>query len=303
MLETPLPVQDAGPVNADALDLSSPEIAIEPAPPPPPRRGLFALVAENFEGLGDWSLFSLRAVAGIGTRHMKRRELLRICVEVGVSSVWVVGVTGLFIGMVLAIQTYSQFHMIGLDTSLGAIIHMSVVRELGPVLAAVMLAGRVGTAMAAQLGTMRVTEQIDAIACLGVDPVQYLVAPRVLGCILMIPLLTVLANAMGVVGSTVICLGVYHIDSFHYWEHTQSFVKRYDLVTGLVKSLVFGGVLSLICCHRGFHCRPGAEGVGRAATEGFVLSFVAIMFLDFILAMLTTALHNVIWPAVGAKVA
>ena len=270
---------------------------------PAAARGAFTPLGEAFEGLGDWSIFSARAVAGIGSPHLKARELLRVCVEVGVSSVWVVGVTGLFIGMVLAVQTYSQFHLIGLDTSLGAIIHMSVVRELGPVLAAVMLAGRVGTAMAAQLGTMRVTEQIDAIACLGVDPVKYLVAPRVLGCVLMIPLLTVLADAMGVIGSSGICLYVFRIDEYHYWHHTQNFVKRYDLISGLVKSVVFGGVLSLVCCHRGFHCRPGAEGVGKAATQGFVYSFVAIMFLDFVMAMLTTTVYDILWPVVGAKVA
>ena len=282
-------------MSAGALETPIPEL--EPA------RGPFAFVGDRFEALGDWSVFSLRAIAGIGSQHLKARELLRVCVDVGSGSVGVVAVTGLFIGMVLAVQTYSQFHLIGLDTSLGAVIHMSVVRELGPVLAAVMLSGRVGTAMAAQLGTMRVTEQIDAIACLGVDPVKYLVAPRFLGCMLMIPLLTVLADAMGVVGSSGICLYVFGIDEFHYWQHTRNFVKRYDLLMGLAKSLVFGGVLSLICCHRGFHCKPGAEGVGKAATEGFVLSFVAIMFLDFVLAMLTTTLANLIWPAVGAKVA
>ncbi len=290
-------------MSAGALDAPLTEISLEPTAPPVLVRGPFAFVGDWFEGLGDWSVFSLRAVSGIWSQHLKARELLRVCVEVGVSSVGVVAITGLFIGMVLAVQTYSQFHLIGLDTSLGAVIHMSVVRELGPVLAAVMLSGRVGTAMAAQLGTMRVTEQIDAIACLGVDPVKYLVAPRLLGCVLMIPLLTVLADAMGVVGSSGICIYVFRIDDFHYWEHTRHFVKRYDLLMGLAKSLVFGVVLSLICCHRGFNCKPGAEGVGKAATEGFVLSFVAIMFLDFVLAMLTTTLANLIWPAVGAKVA
>ena len=290
-------------MSAGALDVPLTRIPPAPAEMPAPARGLFAPVGDAFEALGDWSVFSARAIAGIWSQHLKARELLRICVEVGVGSVAVVGVTGLFIGMVLAVQTYSQFQTIGLETSLGAIIHMSVVRELGPVLAAVMLSGRVGTAMAAQLGTMRVTEQIDAIACLGVDPVKYLVGPRVLACVLMIPLLTVIADAMGVVGSTGICLYVYRIESDHYWRHTASFVKAFDLLMGLAKSLVFGAVLGLICCHRGFHCKPGAEGVGKAATEGFVLSFVAIMFLDFVMAMLTTTLYNLIWPAVGAKVA
>ena len=147
-------------------------------------------------GLGDWTLFSLRATSGVFTKHMKRAEFLRACVEIGVGSFGVVAVTGVFIGMVLAVQAYNQFHTIGLDTSLGAVIHMSIIRELGPVLAAVMLAGRVGTAMAAQLATMRVTEQIDALACLGVDPVKFLVAPRFLACVVMIPLLTVVADCV-----------------------------------------------------------------------------------------------------------
>jgi phospholipid/cholesterol/gamma-HCH transport system permease protein len=267
------------------------------------RKRLATVITDALEGLGDWFLFSSRAVRAIYSRHLKRGELLQACFAIGYSSVVVVAITGTFIGMVLAVQTYSQFHTIGLDTSIGAVIHMSVVRELGPVLAAVMLAGRVGTAMAAQLGTMRVTEQIDALACLGVDPVKYLVGPRFVACLLMIPLLTVIANVMGVLGSSVICLQVFGIEPFHYWEHSARFVKRFDLFAGLAKSVIFGGVLSLICCHRGFNSRAGAEGVGRAATEGFVLSFVAIMFLDFVMAMLTNTIHDTFWPPVGARLA
>jgi phospholipid/cholesterol/gamma-HCH transport system permease protein len=157
--------------------------------------------------------------------------------------------------------------------------------------------------MAAQLGTMRVTEQIDALACLGVDPVKYLAGPRFLGSLLMIPLLTVIADATGILGSSLICLKVYHIDPHHYWRHTANFVRLWDLFVGLGKSVVFGGVLSLICCHRGFHSRPGAEGVGRSATEGFVLSFVAILVIDFVLAMFTNALTSLLWPTAAARVA
>lgn len=276
---------------------------VPPDRPAPPLAGLRASLGEAFVGIGDWTLFAGRAVLGVFSRHLKGAELLRVCVEVGVASVGVITVTGLFIGMVLAVQAYSQFHTIGLETSLGAVIHMSVVRELGPVLAAVMLAGRVGTAMAAQLGTMRVTEQIDALACLGVDPVKYLVGPRFLGCLLMIPLLTVLADALGVVGSSLICLKVYDIDAYHYWRHTANFVRLWDLFVGLGKAVVFGGVLSLICCHRGFNSRAGAEGVGRAATEGFVLSFVAILVIDFVLAMFFNALTTLLWPPAAAKMA
>jgi phospholipid/cholesterol/gamma-HCH transport system permease protein len=274
-----------------------------PTIPTGPLVALGAWFASAMVGLGDWTLFAVRAISGIISRGFGRRELLRICVEVGSNSVGVVAITGLFIGMVLAVQTYSQFHSIGLETSLGAVINLSVVRELGPVLAAVMLAGRVGSAMAAELATMRVTEQIDALACLGVDPVKFLAGPRFLAALLMIPLLTAIADMTGLVGSSAICLQIYGIDSHHYWRHTREFVRVWDVVVGLSKATVFGGVLSLIACHRGFHSRPGAAGVGRAATEAFVASFVAILALDFVLAMFSNTLYEWIWPRAATKVA
>ncbi len=267
----------------------------------------FSLVTTHLLGaataLGDWSMFSWRALLGIVQRSFRRQELLRVSVEVGYASVGVVAITGAFIGMVLAVQAYGQFRTLGMETSLGAVIHMSVVRELGPVLAAVMLSGRVGSAMAAELASMRVTEQLDALACLGVDPVKYLVAPRVLASIMLLPLLTVLADLMGLFGSSLICLQVYQIDSHHYWRHTQDFVKVWDVFTGLVKSVIFGGVFSLIACHRGFNSQPGAAGVGRAATEAFVLSFIAILVLDFFMAMMANSLYNLIWPGAVSRVA
>jgi len=269
----------------------------------PASRSLFSPLTDAMIALGDWTLFGARAVSGVFQRAFQGRELLRVSFEVGYASAGVVGITGLFIGMVLAVQAYGQFHTIGLDTSLGAIIHMSVVRELGPVLSAVMLAGRVGSAMAAELATMRVTEQLDALACLGVDPVKYLVAPRVMAYVLLLPLLTVFADLLGLAGSTLISLYVYQIDSHHYWRHTQEFVKVWDVCTGLVKAVVFGVVVSLIACHRGFHGRAGAEGVGRAATESFVWSFIAILVLDLFLAMFANSLYTMLWPPVNPKVA
>jgi phospholipid/cholesterol/gamma-HCH transport system permease protein len=267
------------------------------------RQRLVARLEYLAVGLGEWSLFAARTLSGVFRATFRWRELLRVAVEVGVSSAGVVAVTGTFIGMVLAVQAYGQFHTIGLETSLGAVIHMSVVRELGPVLAAVMLSGRVGSAMAAELATMRVTEQLDALACLGVDPVKYLASPRVLACLILLPLLTVIADLMGLVGSTFISLYVYDIDSYHYWRHTQEFVKVWDLLTGLAKALVFGAVLSLIACHRGFNSRAGAEGVGRAATEAFVISFVAILILDFFLALFFNTLDSLLWPPFNPKMA
>ena len=292
-------------MSADAATAEPPanEAVVAPSGPRTLAESVVTPLLDAFVGLGDWTLFSLRATAGVFSRHMKRSEFFRACVEVGVGSFGVVAITGIFIGMVLAVQAYNQFHTIGLDTSLGAVIHMSIIRELGPVLAAVMLAGRVGTAMAAQLATMRVTEQIDALACLGVDPVKFLVAPRFLACVVMIPLLTVVADALGIVGSTFIALKVFQIDGFHYWRHTANFVTLWDVFVGLFKSVVFGGVLSLICCHRGFNSRAGAEGVGRAATEGFVLSFVAVLVIDFVLGLLFNTLGNVFFPVVASRIA
>src|SRR4051812_48389054 len=199
-------------------------------PPPTSAASVLAPFAALAVAMGDWALFALRTFAGIFGRAFGGRELLRVSVEAGANSVGVIAITGMFIGMVLAVQAYGQFHTIGLETSLGAVIHISVVRELGPVLAAVMLAGRIGSAMAAELATMRVTEQLDALACLGVDPVKYLAGPRVLACLLLLPLLTVLADVMGLVGSTLISLHVYNIDSYHYWRHTREFVKVWDVM-------------------------------------------------------------------------
>jgi len=285
-------------------DLSAPAPVAAPARPPAgPGLGsrLATTAGDALVTLGDWSAFAARAVSGTVTRHLKAGELVTACVTVGVNSLGVISITGLFIGMVLAVQAYNELHQVGLDTSLGAIIHMSVVRELGPVLTAVMLAGRVGSAMAAQLGTMRVTEQIDALACLGVDPVRFLATPRFLAAILMVPLLTVFADLMGLFGSTFICLRVYQIEPYHYWRHTQNFVGPWDVGVGLVKSVAFGGVVALIACHRGFHSRAGAEGVGRAATESFVASFVVILALDFVMAMFLNALTDALWPHTGVR--
>lgn len=246
--------------------------------------------------LGDVSLFSLRTVRWLMTRLPRKETLLPSFYQIGVLSLPVVALTGTFIGMVLAEQSYSQFRVLKLETRLGAVINISLLRELGPVLAATMLAGRVGSAMAAELGTMRVTEQIDALASMGANPIHYLVVPRFLGCLVLIPSLTIMADFMGVVGGAFYGIGVLHIDSHHYWENSQNFVGNFDLFSGLFKSLFFGAAIALVSCHRGFHCEAGAEGVGRAATEAFVYSFVLILILDFFLTVGLNAGYTIIWP-------
>src|SRR5262249_1074315 len=178
----------------------------------------------------------------------------------------------------------------------GAIINVSVIRELGPVLAATMLAGRVGSAMAAELATMRITEQVDALACLGVNPVQHLGAPRLIACTLLIPLWPILANFVGVLGGAFVCTYIYHVDPYHYWHNSEGFISLYDLVAGLIKPTSFGATIAIVSCHRGLNSEPGAEGVGRAATRAFVASFIAILVLDFFLAMLIHQMQQTFFP-------
>lgn len=247
-------------------------------------------------GLGDIGLFVLRTVRWLMTRLPRQETLIPNFYQIGVLSLPVVALTGTFIGMVLAVQSYSQFHKLHLEAQLGAVINMSLVRELGPVLAATMLAGRVGSAMAAELGTMRVTEQIDALTSMGANPIHYLVVPRFLGCLLLIPALTIMADFMGVMGGAVYCTAILNIESYHYWENSRHFVGNFDLFAGVFKSTFFGAAISLISCYRGFHCEPGAEGVGRAATAAFVYSFVVILFLDLILAIILDAVYYALWP-------
>lgn len=254
------------------------------------------LVMRTVGALGEIALFTLQIFQWMITRIPRRSILMPAFYQIGVLSLPVVALTGLFIGMVLAVQTYTQFRLIHMETRLGSVINISLVRELGPVLAATMLAGRVGSAMAAELGTMRVTEQIDALASMGANPIRYLVVPRFLGCLLLIPPLTIMADFMGVVGGWFYSTIILEVDSHHYWVNSREYVNMFDLFTGVFKSIFFGAAIAVISCHRGFHCDPGAEGVGRAATGAFVYSFVVILIIDLFLGIFLDKVYFAIWP-------
>jgi phospholipid/cholesterol/gamma-HCH transport system permease protein len=158
-----------------------------------------------------------------------------------------------------------------------------------------MLAGRIGSSIAAELGTMRVTEQIDALASMGTSPIYYLVVPRFLACFILIPGLTAMADLMGVLGGAAYSVQYLGIDSHSYWLYSSSFVGRFDLIAGMIKSMFFGVIIALISCHQGFNCDPGAEGVGKAATTSFVLSFVSILFIDLMLGILLDGFYSIFW--------
>lgn len=211
-------------------------------------------------------------------------RLLRQLFFVGATSLPVVGLTGGFIGMILAFEGYLQFAAIGQEARLGGVINLSIVKQIGPVLAAIMLAGRVGCALAAELGTMRVTEQLDAMRAMAADPVRVLVVPRVVACIAMIPFLTVVSNLCGVFGGWLIITRFYDADSHAYMRYSRLLVTGFDIFSGLTKSMFFGAAIGIVACYKGFNCKAGAEGVGRATTEAFVSSFIAIICLSLLLA-------------------
>ena len=282
-------------------------MATASAPQPGPRGGPLQAVVDWICDLGEFAYnvvaefggmtqFAGRMFAWLFTTPPKKETLAPNAYQIGVLSLPVVGVTGLFIGMVLAVQTYAQFRQLNLESRLGAVINVTLVRELGPVLAADD-ARRTGRQRHG--GRTRhdaVTEQIDALTALGADPIHYLVVPRFIACIFLIPALTVMADFMGVFGAYVYSVSILDIDLGHYWQNSEKFVGAFDVLSGIFKSLFFGAAIAIISCHRGFHCGSGAEGVGQAATKAFVLSFGVILALDLMLGILIDAVYFALWP-------
>ncbi|MCK4341070.1 MAG: ABC transporter permease [Phycisphaerae bacterium] len=220
------------------------------------------------------------------------RRLLPQCFYIGTRSVPVILLTGMFIGMVLIVQGYEQFDNAGLRYHLGGVVNISLLTELGPVLAGVMLAGRVGGALTAELGTMNVTEQLLALRSMGADPIRHLATPRFLACLLLTPVLTCYADLIGALGAWGVFVLYYGGESQPYWEYTRQMVEMWTLGTGIVKAFCFGGVIGLVSCYKGFHCQPGAQGVGQACTQSFVVSFIMVLILDFFLVVLFNGLYN-----------
>jgi phospholipid/cholesterol/gamma-HCH transport system permease protein len=202
---------------------------------------------------------------------------------IGVRSVFVIILTGVFTGMVLALQSYYGFRKFGSEGLVGATVALSMTRELGPVLTSLMVTGRAGSAMAAELGTMRVTEQIDALTVMALNPIKYLVTPRVIAAFLVLPVLTVIADFVGIIGGYLVGVKLLGINEGAYIDKMIKFVELNDIYNGLVKAAVFGVILSIISCYKGFYTQGGAEGVGRATTNAVVASSVTILVVDYVL--------------------
>lgn len=214
-------------------------------------------------------------------------ELMRQMVRVGWDSIPVVFVTTLFTGMVMALQTHSGFARFHAESLVGSVVALSLTRELSPVLTALMVTGRVGSAMAAELGTMRVTEQIDALTSLATEPVQYLIVPRVVAAILMMPLLVIMGDAVGMYGGYLVAVQLLGANPVTYVENSFQYLNvADDVLSGLIKAAVFGLLFALIACVRGYYTVGGAEGVGRSTTRAVVAGSLSILLADFFLTKL-----------------
>jgi phospholipid/cholesterol/gamma-HCH transport system permease protein len=230
--------------------------------------------------------FALMGLAGAFSPPFYPRIILRQVVYMGYYSLPVVGLTAIFTGMVLALQSYTGFARFNAESAVATVVVLSVTRELGPVIAGLMVAGRVGAAMAAEIGTMRVTDQIDALTTLSTDPFRYLVLPRLLAGLITLPLLVVVADIIGVFGGYIVGTVKLGFNPASYLTQTENYLETMDVVSGLVKAGVFGFIVALMGCYHGYHSRGGAEGVGQATTHAVVSASILILVANY---MLTTA--------------
>ena len=246
--------------------------------------------------LGASCLIGGQAVSAIARGRIGVNDLMQELMEAGPGSFLIVLITALASGTVFNIQVAAELSKQGASAAIGGLLALGLSREIAPLLTATLLTGKVATAYAAQLGTMKVTEQIDALESMGANPLYYLVVPRFLGCLILIPTLTVMADFMGVLGGYLYSNLVLNIDYHHYWNNSREYVDAFDFLMGIFKSLFFGAAIALVSCHHGFHCGHGAEGVGRAATNAFVHSFVLILLLDLFLGIWLNNVHDFFRP-------
>jgi phospholipid/cholesterol/gamma-HCH transport system permease protein len=244
--------------------------------------GIGRAVLQACQGAGALAIFAAEAVSCMVRPPFHGRQFWRHFIEVAYFSLPVVALTALFTGMVLALQSYTGFARFNAQSAVASVVALSVTRELGPVLAGLMVAGRIGAAMAAELGTMRVTDQIDALTTLSTDPMKYLVAPRILAATLALPLLVVVADILGVAGGYIIGTFKLGFVSAQFLDSVWDVLQVMDVVSGLVKAAVFGFVIGLMGCWCGYTSRGGAQGVGLAATSAVVMASILILALDYV---------------------
>lgn len=245
-------------------------------------RGFFAALTQA----GRLALFALSGLSHWVRPPFYGRAFLRALAEIGYFSLPVVALTAIFTGMVLALQSATGLARFSAESGVASLVVLSVTRELGPVLAGLMVAGRVGAAIAAEIGTMRVTDQIDALTTLSTNPMKYLVAPRLLAGLISLPLLVIVADILGVMGGFIIAHLTLGYNGPTYLENTIQFIRTDDVVSGLAKAAVFGFLVALLGCYNGYNSRGGAQGVGNATTSAVVAASVLILAFDYVLTEL-----------------
>ncbi len=245
---------------------------------------------EWFEGLGRGALLCREIFHSIFKIKPVWHDVVYQMYSIGVKSQSVVTITGAFTGMVLCAQTYLEFHKVKMDTATLAVVSVGMVSQLGPVLTSLMVAGRVGASIAAELGTMRVTEQIDALRTLATHPVDYLVVPRFLAMLLVMPLLTAGSVCVGIFAAFVVGACLLGINPTYLWYNMLHYTNMNDVMTGMVKTFVFGAIIAVVACDKGLNCPQGAEGVGRATTEAVVYSSITILISNFFLTLVLNRL-------------
>lgn len=238
---------------------------------------------------GTYSLLWAACLACLRGR-LRWRELLRQLNFVGWESLPVILLTSAFAGMVLAVQAYYQFSKLTVENLIGVVVSLSMGREIAPLLTAFILTSRVGAAMAAELGTMSVTEQVDAIRAMGVDPLTYLVAPRFAACVVMMPVLAVFTNVTGILAAAWMSIGVLGVNPTFYFRNMRAYTDPWDLTSGLIKAVFFGMIIASVACYQGLRAKKGAEGVGKATTATVVASAVLVLLADFVLTIVFKAL-------------
>jgi phospholipid/cholesterol/gamma-HCH transport system permease protein len=237
-------------------------------------------------GLGRGALLCREIGRSLFTVKPQWRDVIYQMYFIGVKSQTVVAITGAFTGMVLCAQTGFQFHKVKMDTATLAVVSVGMGSELGPVLTGLMVAGRVGAAIAAELGSMRVTEQIDALRTLAANPIDFLVVPRFLATLLVMPLLTAESVCLGILSAYLVGVFLLGINPTYLWFNMLHYTNENDMLTGMIKTFIFGAIVAVVSCSKGLNCPQGAEGVGRATTEAVVYSSITILITNFFLTML-----------------
>ena len=235
---------------------------------------------------GGFIVTLVQGLRALFQRPFRLKLIFKEMEFIGVNSTTIIMVTGVFTGAVLALQSGKAFRLFNAEGVTGAVVALSLLRELGPVMTALMVAARCGSAIAAEIGTMRVTQQIDAMETMAVDPISYLVAPRIVAAFGMVPLLSVVFNFLGIMGSYLVGVLLLEINEATFFDRIDAYVKSEDLWNGIVKAAAFGIIISVVGCRKGFLTEGGAEGVGRATTQAVVVSSVSILIADYFLTAL-----------------